>query len=122
MAGRRPAPLLGGRAGATGQWGGDHGGGRHIAPRPYTKSSLNQDFRTVRDLTFGKAEKRQLQDMRRSGAVEGDARSRINPTRWPTPSTAISSFARPTIRSTWRGSGASTRHARARDREPEPDF
>jgi hypothetical protein len=57
MAGRRPAPLLGGRAGATGQWGGDHGGGRHIAPRPYTKSSLNQDFRTVRDLTFGKAEK-----------------------------------------------------------------
>jgi hypothetical protein len=61
------------RAGATGQWGGDHGGGRHIVPRPYTKSSLNQDFRTVRELAFGKLEIRQLQDMRRSGAVEGDA-------------------------------------------------
>lgn len=61
------------RLGATGQWGGDHGGGRHIAPRPYTKSSLNQDFRTVRELAFGKLEARQLQDMRRSGAVEGDA-------------------------------------------------
>ncbi|MBR1198852.1 hypothetical protein JQ574_22910 [Bradyrhizobium sp. AUGA SZCCT0158] len=61
------------RNGATGQWGGDHGGGRHIAPRPYTKSSLNQDFRAVRELAFGKQEKRQLQDMRRSGAVEGDA-------------------------------------------------
>jgi hypothetical protein len=57
----------------SGQWGGDHGGGRHIVPRPYTKSSLNQDFRTIRELTFGKLEIRQLQDMRRSGAVEGDA-------------------------------------------------
>jgi hypothetical protein len=61
------------RDGVTGQWGGDHGGGRHIAPRPYTKSSLNQDFRAVREIAFGKDEKRQLQDMRRSGAVEGDA-------------------------------------------------
>jgi hypothetical protein len=61
------------RDGATGQWGGDHGGGRHIPARPYTKSSLNQDFRKVRELAFGKDEKRQLQDMRRSGAVEGDA-------------------------------------------------
>lgn len=61
------------RDGITGQWGGDHGGGRHIVPRPYTKSSLNQDFRAVRELAFGKAEARQLQDMRRSGAVEGDA-------------------------------------------------
>jgi hypothetical protein len=61
------------RDGASGQWGGDHGGGRHIPARPYTKSSLNQDFRKVRELTFGKDEKRQLQDMRRSGAVEGDA-------------------------------------------------
>ncbi|WOH79043.1 hypothetical protein RX327_24390 [Bradyrhizobium sp. BEA-2-5] len=42
-------------------------------PRPYTKSSLNQDFRAVRELAFAKAEIRQLQDMRRSGAVEGDA-------------------------------------------------
>jgi len=61
------------RDGATGQWGGDHGGGRHIPARPYTKSSLNQDFRKVRELAFGKDEKRQLQDTRRSGAVEGDA-------------------------------------------------
>ena len=61
------------RDGATGRWGGDHGGGRHIAPRPYTKSSLNQDFAAIRELAFGKHEKRQLQDMRRSRAVEGDA-------------------------------------------------
>jgi hypothetical protein len=75
--------------GATGRSGGDHGGGRHIQPRPYTKSSLNQDFRAVRVLAFGKDEKRQLQDMRRSGAVEGDvggAPLRINETRWPTSS------------------------------------
>jgi hypothetical protein len=61
------------RVGETGRWGGDHGGGRHIPARPYTKSSLNQDFRKVRELAFGKDEARQLQDMRRSGAVEGDA-------------------------------------------------
>ena len=61
------------RDGATGQWGGDHGGGKHVPARPYTKSSLNQDFRKVRELAFGKEEARQLQDMRRSGAVEGDA-------------------------------------------------
>lgn len=61
------------RKGETGQWGGDHGGGRHIAARPYSKSSLNKDFRTVRELAFGKEEIRQLQDMRRSGGVEGDA-------------------------------------------------
>lgn len=61
------------RQGTTGRWGGDHGGGRHIPARPYTKSSLNQDFRKIRVLAFGKDEERQLQDMRRSGAVEGDA-------------------------------------------------
>jgi hypothetical protein len=61
------------RHGVTGQWGGDHGGGRHVLPRPYTESSLNDDFRAVREIAFGKDEKRQLQDMRRSGAVEGDA-------------------------------------------------
>ena len=61
------------RDGATGRWGGDHGSGRHIAPLPYTKSSLNQDFAAIRELAFGKHEKRQLQDMRRSRAVEGDA-------------------------------------------------
>ena len=61
------------RDGETGRWGGDHGGGAHVPARPYTKSSLNQDFRKVRELAFGKDEKRQLQDMRRSGGVEGDA-------------------------------------------------
>jgi hypothetical protein len=61
------------RDGATGRWGGDHGGGRHVPARPYTKSSLTPDFSKVRELAFGKDEKRQLQDMRRSGAVEGDA-------------------------------------------------
>ena len=58
------------RDGATGRSGGDHGGGRHIQPRRYTKSSLNQDFRAVRVLAFGKDEKRQLQDMRRSGRLK----------------------------------------------------
>ncbi|XIA63231.1 hypothetical protein ACFIOY_29050 [Bradyrhizobium sp. TZ2] len=61
------------RDGETGQWGGDHGGGRHVPSRPYTKSSLNQDFRKVRKLAFGPQEERQLQDMRRSGAVDGDS-------------------------------------------------
>jgi hypothetical protein len=61
------------RKGETGQWGGDHGGGRHVVARPYSKSALNKDFRTVRELAFGKDEIRQLQDMRRSGGVEGDA-------------------------------------------------
>ncbi|MGY3540848.1 hypothetical protein ACVIIY_005068 [Bradyrhizobium sp. USDA 4515] len=61
------------RSGETGQWGGDHGGGRHIVPRPYSESALQQDFREIRELAFGKSEKRQLADMRRSGAVEGDA-------------------------------------------------
>ena len=27
---------------AAGQWGGDHGGVKHVPARPYTKSSLNQ--------------------------------------------------------------------------------
>lgn len=57
---------------AKGTWGGNHGGGKHVPARPYTKSSLVQDFATVRELAFGPAETRQLQDMRRSGAIEGD--------------------------------------------------
>jgi hypothetical protein len=61
------------RKGKTGQWGRDHGGGRHIAPKPYRKQTLADDFKTVRELAFGKLEKRQISDMRRSGAVEGDA-------------------------------------------------
>jgi hypothetical protein len=89
------------RDGATGRWGGDHGGGRHIAPRPYTKSSLNQDFAAIRELAFGKHEKRQLQDMWRSGAVEGDAgggSARISRTRWRIRWTAISGSDRLTTR------------------------
>lgn len=61
------------RKGMTGQWGGDHGGGRHVAPRAYTKDRLEKDFAKVRRLAFGLTEMRQLGDMRRSGAVEGDA-------------------------------------------------
>jgi hypothetical protein len=61
------------RNGKTGQWGGDHGGGKHIVPRPYSKSALIQDFAEVRELAFGPDETRQLGDMRRTGAVEGDA-------------------------------------------------
>jgi hypothetical protein len=61
-----------GRKGETGKWGGDHGGGAHILPAPYTKNSLVNDFDKVRTLAFGLDEARQLSDMRRSGAVEGD--------------------------------------------------
>jgi hypothetical protein len=61
------------RAGATGRWGGNHGGGNHVPARPYTKSSLVQDFAKVRELAFGPEEDRKLSDMRRSGGVEGDA-------------------------------------------------
>jgi len=60
------------RDGTTGRWGGDHGGGKHVPSRPYTKSSANQDFAEIRKLAYGLKERRQLQDMRRSGAVEGD--------------------------------------------------
>ena len=60
------------RVGATGKWGGDHGGGTHVLPKPYTKNSLVNDFDKVRKLAFGLGETRKLSDMRRSGAVEGD--------------------------------------------------
>jgi hypothetical protein len=61
------------RKSRTGQWGGDHGGGAHVKPRPYSKDRLEKDFAKVRELAFGPNEMRQLGDMRRSGAVEGDA-------------------------------------------------
>jgi hypothetical protein len=61
------------RKGSTGRWGGDHGGGAHVKPRPYSKGRLEKDFAKVRELAFGPNETRQLGDMRRSGAVEGDA-------------------------------------------------
>jgi hypothetical protein len=41
---------------------------------PYTKDRLVKDFAEVRALAFGPDEDRKLSDMRRSGAVEGDAR------------------------------------------------
>jgi hypothetical protein len=61
------------RPGKPGEHGGDHGGGANIGSRPYTLNSLSHDFREVRKLAFGPEEKRQLRDMRRSGAVEAFA-------------------------------------------------
>jgi hypothetical protein len=55
------------RKGETGRWGGDHGGGAHVKPRPYGKDRLEKDFAKVRELAFGADEMRQLGDMRRSG-------------------------------------------------------
>jgi hypothetical protein len=52
-------------------------GGRPWAPRPYTSDRLGIDFRCIRALVFGPDDERQIQDMRRSGAVEavrGDAK------------------------------------------------
>jgi hypothetical protein len=51
-------------------------GGRPWPPRPYTSDRLGIDFRRIRSLVFGPDDERQIQDMRRSGAVEamrGDA-------------------------------------------------
>ena len=44
--------------------------------RPYSKDTLGDDFKAVRELVFGKGETRQLADFRPSGTVEalaGDA-------------------------------------------------
>jgi hypothetical protein len=48
-------------------------GGRRWLPQPYSTSKMDRDFREVRAAVFGDNEERQLADMRRSGAVEGDA-------------------------------------------------
>jgi hypothetical protein len=51
-------------------------GGRPWPSRPYTSDRLGIDFRHIRALVFGPGDERQIQDMRRSGAVEamrGDA-------------------------------------------------
>jgi hypothetical protein len=48
-------------------------GGRRWLPVPYTKDKAEKDFALIRTEVFGKAETRQLADMRRSGAVEADA-------------------------------------------------
>lgn len=45
-------------------------GGRPRPAASYTKDLLSEDFRTVRALVFGPGEKRQMLDIRRSGAVE----------------------------------------------------
>jgi hypothetical protein len=57
--------------------GGSAKGGRPWPPRPYTSDRLGIDFRHLRALAFGPQDERQIQDMRRSGAVEavrGDAK------------------------------------------------
>jgi hypothetical protein len=48
-------------------------GGRPRASVTYTKDRLVKDFDKVRELAFGPDEDRKFSDMRRSGAVEGDA-------------------------------------------------
>ncbi|MDB5618533.1 MAG: hypothetical protein JWQ24_2771 [Tardiphaga sp.] len=48
-------------------------GGRPRPSVPYTKDRLVKDFDRVRELAYGPDETRQFSDMRRSGAVEGDA-------------------------------------------------
>lgn len=45
---------------------------RNRSGRAYSKDTLGDDFRTIRE-AVDKADTRQLADMRRSGAVEGDA-------------------------------------------------
>jgi hypothetical protein len=45
-------------------------GGRPWPPRPYMSDRLGIDFRHIRVLVFGPDDDRQIQDMRRSGAVE----------------------------------------------------
>jgi hypothetical protein len=45
---------------------------RNRSGAPYSKDTLGDDFRDVRE-AINSEEKRQLADMRRSGAIEGDA-------------------------------------------------
>jgi len=45
---------------------------RNRSGAPYSKDTLGDDFRDVRE-AFDASDKRQLADMRRSGAIEGDA-------------------------------------------------
>lgn len=46
---------------------------RNRSGRPYSKDTLGDDFREVREAEFGGLDRRQLQDFRRSGAVEAIA-------------------------------------------------
>ena len=43
---------------------------RSGAPYYYSKDTLGDDFREIRELVFGPIEKRQIADFRRSGSVE----------------------------------------------------
>lgn len=45
-------------------------GGRPYAPSPMSKNKMVDDFQVIRAAEFGPTERRQMQDMRRSGAVE----------------------------------------------------
>jgi hypothetical protein len=66
------APIFWTRGGKSGSK-----GGRPWPPRPYSSDRLGIDFRYIRALVFGPDDERQIQDMRRSGAVEavrGDAK------------------------------------------------
>ena len=76
-------------------------GGRPRPPAPYTKDMLSRDFAKVRELAFGEEEDRKISDMRRSGAVEGDAGAvpcPIRRTRWPIPSQPTIAYGRFTTR------------------------
>ena len=67
---RRDADLLDTRRHSTAK------GGRPWPPRPYTSDRLGIDFRHIRAWCSARDDQRQIQDMRRSGAVEamrGDA-------------------------------------------------
>ena len=58
---------------------------------PYSKDTLGDDFRDVRALAFGLAERRTLADFRRTGTVEAIAAAQPparSPPRWRTPSTS----------------------------------
>jgi hypothetical protein len=46
---------------------------RNRSGAPYSKDTLGDDFRDIRAAEFGPGEKRQLQDMRRSAAIEATA-------------------------------------------------
>jgi hypothetical protein len=56
---------------------------RNRSGAPYSKDTLGDDFRRVRALVFGPEDDRQLQDMRRSGAVEA-IRGNVKPAKLST--------------------------------------
>jgi hypothetical protein len=52
---------------------------RNRSGRPYSKDTLGDDFRDVRAIEFGAAEKRTIMDFRRSGTVEAFAGNATGP-------------------------------------------